>query len=403
MKILVINTGSSSLKFQLICMKSKKALIKGNCERIGMRNSFISYSFLNKEKRKREIHLNNHTEAMRYVKEILLDKKENIIKDISEIFAVGHRVAQGGSIFKNSVLINKEVLEKIESLIPLAPLHNESHVQGINACTETLGEKTPQVAVFDTTFHLTIPRKAYMYAIPYEYYKKYKIRRHGFHGSSYKYITRRYFELSKKNPEDSKFIACHLGNGASIAAVQNGKVIDTSMGFTPLDGFMMGTRSGSLDPAIVTFLQEKENLSPEKIDYILNNESGLLGISGVSSDNRDIAKSAENGNDRAVLAHEMLEYQILKYIGSYIAAMNGCDALVFTAGLGENQALHRERICENLTFFGIRINKGLNNAMTLGREGKVSNSHSKVDIYVIPTNEELIIAEEVLEVLNFTF
>jgi acetate kinase len=363
-----------------------------------MPKSFITYN-LRGNKKKKEVHMSNHTEAIEHVKEILLDKKDGILSNINEISAVGHRVAQGGSIFNKSELISDSVIQGIKSLIPLAPLHNESHIQGIEACIKILGKKTPQVAVFDTTFHLTMPKKAYMYAVPYEYYEKYKIRRYGFHGSSHKYVSERYAELTGKNLENIKLVTCHLGNGSSITAIENGKVLDTSMGLTPLDGFMMGTRSGSLDPAIVTYLQQKENLSAQEMNYILNNNSGLLGISGVSSDNRDILKAAKNGNERAVLAHQMLEYQILKYIGAYIAAMNGCDAIVFTAGLGENQAIHRERICENLTFFGTKISKRLNNSMVCGREGKVSSSRSKIDIYVIPTNEELIIAQETLNIL----
>lgn len=400
MKILVINAGSSSLKYQLIDMKDERVLAKGNCERIGMEKGIFGHKTEDGREKQIEVYMKDHTAAFMQVKEALLDQEVGVIKELSEVSAVGHRIVQGGAIFSKSVLVDEKVIEGIESLIPLAPLHNKAHVQGIRACREVFGEAVPEVVVFDTAFHSTMPPKAYMFAIPYEYYEKYKIRRYGFHGTSHRYVSKRCAELMGKPLEDIKMITCHLGNGSSITAIQDGKVIDTSMGLTPLDGFMMGTRSGTLDPSVVTFIAEEENLNPKQLSDLFNKKSGLLGISGVSSDDRDVTKAAKEGNPRAILAHEMLVYQIKKFIGGYAAAMDGCDAIVFTAGLGENQWHHRQKICEGLTYLGVKVSEDLNREMVRGKGGKISTPDSKVEVYVIPTNEELVIARDTKELVE---
>ncbi len=400
MKILVINAGSSSLKYQLIDMKDERVLAKGNCERIGMEKGIFGHKTEDGREKQIEVYMKDHTAAFMQVKEALLDQEVGVIKELSEVSAVGHRIVQGGAIFSKSVLVDEKVIEGIESLIPLAPLHNKAHVQGIRACREVFGEGVPEVVVFDTAFHSTMPQKAYMFAIPYEYYEKYKIRRYGFHGTSHRYVSKRCAELMGKPLEDIKMITCHLGNGSSITAIQDGKVIDTSMGLTPLDGFMMGTRSGTLDPSVVTFIAEEENLNPKQLSDLFNKKSGLLGISGVSSDDRDVTKAAKEGNPRAILAHEMLVYQIKKFIGGYAAAMDGCDAIVFTAGLGENQWHHRQKICEGLTYLGVKVSEELNREMVRGKGGKISTPDSKVEVYVIPTNEELVIARDTKELVE---
>ena len=394
MKILVINAGSSSLKYQLIDMENEKTLAKGNCERIGLEESFLTYKTSNGIKKTIHVDLPNHTKAFEQVEKALQHEEYGVIKSIEEISAVGHRIVQGGAKFLNSILVTNDVINGIEELIPLAPLHNHAHVQGIKACINTFGEEIPQVVVFDTAFHSTMPEKAYLYPIPYEYYEKYQIRRYGFHGTSHKYVSHRCAELLNKDIKDLKIITCHLGNGSSICAINKGKVIDTSMGLTPLDGFMMGTRSGSLDPSVVTFIEGEENLTPGEMNEILNKESGLLGISGVSSDDREVTAAAENGNSRAILAHEMLRYQVAKFIGGYVAALNGCDAIVFTAGLGENNAKHRASICAHLGYLGVKINEDVNNETIKGKENKISTPESKVSVLAIPTNEELMIARD---------
>lgn len=336
----------------------------------------------------------DHTQAFAAVKDALLDSEYGAIKDLSEISAVGHRVVQGGSYFDKSVLVTDEVIEKINEFSPLAPLHNPANIQGINACTEIFGKSVPQVAVFDTAFHQTMPEKAYMFAIPYKYYEKYGVRRYGFHGTSHRFVTDRMAELMGKKKEELNLITCHIGNGSSITAVKGGKVIDTTMGLTPLGGFMMGTRSGSLDPSVITFIAEKENVSADEMLKILNKESGLLGISGVSSDDRDICAAEESGNQRAHLAHEMLYYQIAKVIGSYFVALGGCDGIVFTAGLGENQPQLRERVCEYIECLGVKIDKEFNASAWHGVEGTLSTPDSKIRVELIATNEELVIARD---------
>jgi acetate kinase len=400
MNILVINAGSSSLKYQLINMQNETILAKGNCERIGLEDSIFSYKTHVGQKIKQECQLKTHTEAFMKLKDALIDEKMGVIKTLDEVDAVGHRVVQGGALFKSATLMDNNVLTGIESLIPLAPLHNKAHIQGIKACLSVFGETVPQVAVLDTAFHSTMPEKAYMFPIPYEYYEKYSLRRYGFHGTSHRYVSARCAELMCKQIEDLKIITCHMGNGSSLAAIKNGKVLDTTMGLTPLGGFMMGTRSGSLDPSVITFLQQHENLSPAQMDEILNKKSGMLGISGVSSDDRDVTQAAEQGNKRAILAHEILVYQITKYIGAYTAAMNGCDAIVFTAGLGENQPSHRANICSSLEYLGAKIDETANYDMIRGKEGHISTPSSKIQIFVIPTNEELMIARDTQALLK---
>lgn len=403
MKILVINAGSSSLKYQLIDMDTEAMIAKGNCERIGIEGGTFSHKTADGRKKDMQVNMANHTDAFKLVTAALVDKEVGVIRDLSEVAAIGHRVAQGGAIFKKSLFINEEVIEGVRSLIPLAPLHNGPELQGILACREVFGLDVPECVVFDTSFHSTMPAKAYMYAVPYEYYEKYNIRRYGFHGTSHRYVSNHCAHLMHQPLEDINMITCHIGNGSSIAAIKGGQVIDTSMGLTPLDGFMMGTRSGSLDPSIVTFIMEKEKLTPSQMDDVLNKKSGLMGISGFSDD-RDVTKAEINGDPKAILAHDMLYYQIIKQIGAYAAAMNGVDAIVFTAGLGENQAHMRYSICRGLKYLGLRVDAEQNDKMVGGAEGKISAFDSSVAVYVIPTNEELVIArdtKEIVEKLNY--
>ena len=398
MKVLVINAGSSSLKYQLFDMDDESVLCKGNCERIGVGNSFIGYKNNRGEQKKVEVEMNDHTQAFMQVKAMLTDPEVGVISDLSEVEAVGHRVVQGGSIFHQSTIIDDKVLEDIDSLSPLAPLHNPGAVQGVKAAQSVFGKETPMVAVFDTSFHSTMPEKAYMYAVPYKYYEKYSIRRYGFHGTSHRYVSGVLAELLGKDIKDTKLITCHIGNGSSITAIDGGKVIDTSMGLTPLDGFMMGTRSGSLDPSVVTYIMEKEHLSATDMDRILNKESGLYGISGVSSDDRDISKAEEEGNEHAHLAHEMLYYQIAKTVGSYYVALGGCDGIAFTAGLGEHQAGLRATVLEYLSALGVKLDKEAND--NIDGMGIITTEDSAIPCYVIPTNEELVIARDTKDLVG---
>lgn len=400
MKILVINAGSSSLKYQLIDMEDEQVLAKGNCERIGMEDGIFTHKTSTGKQHWLEVDMKDHTAAFMQVKDALINPEHGVISDLNEVSAIGHRIVQGGSLFSESVLVDEKVIEGIESLIPLAPLHNKAHVQGIRACVDVFGKDVPEVVVFDTAFHSTMPQKAYMFNVPYEYYEKYAVRRYGFHGTSHRYVSHRCAELMGKDIKDTKIVTCHLGNGSSITAVDGGKVIDTSMGLTPLDGFMMGTRTGTLDPSVVTFIMEKEGLTPSEMDNIMNKKSGLLGISGVSSDDRDVTAAAESGNKRAQLAHDILEYQIAKFVGGYMVALMGCDSIVFTAGLGENQFRHRQKIGEYLKHLGVEIDPVLNEQMVLGKEGKISTPNSKIEVYVIPTNEELVIARDTKEIVE---
>ncbi len=393
MKILVINAGSSSLKYQLIDMDNEKVIAKGNCERIGI-DGIFGYKTADGKKIEKTVDMPDHRAAFMQVKDALTDKENGVVASLSEVSAIGHRIVQGGAIFSESCIVNEDVIKGIESLIPLAPLHNKGHVQAIRACIEVFGEEVPEVVVFDTAFHSTMPEKAFIYPIPYEYYEKYQIRRYGFHGTSHRYVSAKCAELMGKDIKDLKIITCHIGNGSSITAIDGGKVIDTSMGLTPLDGFMMGTRTGTLDPSVVTFIAEKEHMTPHEMDTLLNKKSGLLGVSGVSSDDRDVTKAAQEGNKRAQLAHEILQYEIAKFVGGYYVALGGCNAMVFTAGLGENQYHHREVICDYLKCLGVKLDAEKNKEMILGKCGKISAEDSAVEVYVIPTNEELVIARD---------
>ncbi len=394
MKILVINAGSSSLKYQLIDMDTEEMLCKGNCERIGMPSGLFTHKTADGRELHKNVNMLDHTAAFTQVKNALVDGEYGVVKQLSEVTAVGHRIVQGGALFSESVLVDDKVIEGIESLIPLAPLHNKAHVQGIRACREVFGPEVPEVVVFDTAFHSTMPPKAYMFNVPYEFYEKYAVRRYGFHGTSHRYVSARCAQLMGKDIKDLKMITCHLGNGSSITAVDGGKCVDTSMGLTPLDGFMMGTRTGALDPSVVTFIMEKERLTPQEMDQLLNKKSGMQGISGVSSDDRDVTAAAEEGNPRARLALDILEYQISKFIGGYMATLGGCDALVFTAGIGENQPQHRAAVGRYFSFMGMKIDEKLNQEMIHGKEGKISTPDSSIEVFVIPTNEELVIARD---------
>jgi len=393
MKILVINAGSSSLKFQLIDMNGEVVIAKGTCGRVGAEMGEFDIK-TEKGKFEKEVAMPDHTAAFQVVKEALISGETKVIDSLDEISAIGHRVVQGGSIFKESTLVTDAVIEGIKSLCDLAPLHNPAHIQGINACMDVFGKDVPEVVVFDNAFHSTMPEEAYMFGIPYEYYEKYKIRRYGFHGTSHRYVSAECAKIMGKDIKDLKIITCHLGNGSSITAVKGGKVIDTSMGLTPLDGFIMGTRSGNLDPSVVTFLQEKEGWTPAETSNILNKKSGVFGISGKYSDDRDILKAAAEGDERAELAKKMLWYQIRKYIGQYIAAMQGVDAIVFTGGIGENSQPLRQNICESFGYIGVTFNAEENTKAIKGKGGELSGPDSKVKVYVIPTNEELMIARD---------
>ena len=397
MKVLVINAGSSSLKFQLIDMNGEVVIAKGTCGRVGSEMGEFDIK-TEKGKFEQEVAMPDHTAAFQVVKEALTGGETKVIESLDEISAIGHRVVQGGSLFKESTLVTDEVIEGIKSLCDLAPLHNPAHIQGINACIDVFGKDVPEVVVFDNAFHSTMPEEAYMFGIPYEYYEKYKIRRYGFHGTSHRFVSAECAKIMGKDIKDLKIITCHLGNGSSITAVKGGKVIDTSMGLTPLDGFIMGTRSGNLDPSVVTFLQEKEGWTPAQTNTILNKKSGVFGISGGLSDDRDILKAADEGNERAELAKKMLWYQIRKYIGQYIAAMQGVDAIVFTGGIGENSQPLRQNICESFGYIGVTFNAEENAKAIKGKGGELSGPDSKVKVYVIPTNEELMIARDTKEI-----
>lgn len=396
MKILVINCGSSSLKYQLIDMETEKALAKGLVERIGIEGSILTHK-AGEKKFVVETPMKDHQVAVELVLKALVNEDHGVINDVSEISAVGHRIVHGGDKYAKSVLVTDEVVENIEECIKLAPLHNPAHIIGINAC-RTLMPNTPMVVVFDTAFHQTMPEKAYMYALPYEMYTKHSVRRYGAHGTSHKFVSLTAAEMMGKDMKELKIVTCHLGNGASCSAVANGECVDTSMGLTPLEGLVMGTRCGDMDPAIVTYLMKAEGLSIEEMDTLMNKKSGVLGVSGVSSDFRDIEDAAKKGNHRAQLALDVFHYRVKKYIGSYIAAMGGIDCLVFTAGLGENSISSREEICKGLECFGIELDAEKNNVR--GKAVEVSTEGSKVKIFVIPTNEELMIARDTMEIVG---
>ncbi len=392
MKILVLNCGSSSIKYKLYNMDDESVLAQGGVERIGIDNAFIQVKLPDGTKKKIMRDLPTHKEGVQLVFECLTDPEIGAIKHLDEIDAVGHRIVQGGDIFNKSCIVTPEVEKGIESLIDLAPVHNKGHLAGIRAVDHLL-PTTPQVTVFDNAFHSTMPDYAYLYAVPYEIYTKYHVRRYGFHGTSHRYVSHRVAELEGKDIKDLKIITCHIGNGASVAAIKDGKVVDTSMGLTPLAGVMMGSRSGDIDPSAVTYIMEKLNLKPQEMADYLNKKSGVLGISGVSSDMRDVEQAAKDGNKMAQLALTMYNYRIKKYIGSYAAVLNGVDVIVFTAGVGENQASMREGATDGLDYLGVKLDKELN-AKVRGTETKISAPDSKVDVWVVPTDEEIVIARD---------
>lgn len=398
MKILVINAGSSSLKYQLINMQNEEVIAKGNCERIGAGGKII-HKVPGRSDYEENCSFPTHTEAFVKLTQMLTDEHYGVIADMNEISAVGHRIVQGAEKFSASVLVTEEVIRTIEEISDLAPLHNPAHVQAIRACQAVLDASVPQVVVFDTAFHQTMPEKAYMFAIPYEYYEKYHIRRYGFHGTSHRYVSQRCAKLMGRNIKDMKIITCHLGNGSSITAVDGGRSVDTSMGFTPLGGIIMGTRSGSLDPSVVTYIAEKEHMDGKQLSELLNKKSGYLGVSGFTSDDRDIRKAAVEGNKRAILASDIQRYQVKKYIGAYMAAMGGLDALVFTGGIGENSLTMREEVCADMECFGIKIDQELNISFN-SKEKDISTEDAKVRTWIIPTNEELMIARDTMNIVN---
>ncbi|MBQ8151594.1 MAG: acetate kinase [Firmicutes bacterium] len=397
MKVLVINCGSSSLKYQILDMTNESLLCKGLVERIGIEGAVINHEKIGDEKVVKETPMKDHKDAISNVIEALLDPEHGVISSMDEIGAVGHRVAHGGEKYAQSVLIDDKVLENIEECIELAPLHNPANLLGITACQELM-PGTPMVAVFDTAFHQTMPPESFIYAIPYEYYEKYGVRRYGFHGTSHKYVAERTADMLGRNIDDLKIITCHLGNGASVSAIKNGKSVSTSMGFTPLEGLVMGTRSGDIDPAIIDFIADKEGLSIQEVNSILNKKSGVLGISGISSDFRDIIEASEEGNERAMLALKVFAHRVRFYIGAYIAMMNGVDAIVFTAGIGENSIPVRDIICEDLDNLGIKLDVVKNKIR--GQEVVISRDDSKVSILLIPTNEELMIARDTFNIVT---
>ena len=396
MKILVLNCGSSSLKYQLIDMETEEVMAKGYLEKIGLDDSFLTHN-VNGEKHKIEKKISNHEEGIKLVIEQLLDKDYGVIKDLSEIDGVGHRVVHGGEKFSGSVIITDEVEEAIKECIPLAPLHNPAGITGIEACKKAI-PGVPMVGVFDTAFHQTLPEKAYMYAIPYEYYEKYGIRKYGFHGTSHRFVSQRVAEIIGKPIEDLKIIACHLGQGASLCAIKNGKSVETTMGLTPLAGVPMGSRSGDIDPSIVTFLMKNENLTCDEMDNILNKKSGKLGLSGISIDDRDIEAAAKEGNKRAELAIENFTYQVAGYIGKLACQMGGIDVITFAGGVGENGIEAREQILSYLEFLGVKLDKERNNCR--GKEVEISTDDSKIKVYVVPTNEELMIARDTRDLIS---
>lgn len=397
MKVLVINCGSSSLKYQVLDMTNEELICKGLVERIGMEGSVISHTKSGMDKFVLEAPMKDHKDAIGHVIDALKDEEHGVVKDMSEIGAVGHRVVHAGEKFAHSVLITDDVIKALEECVELAPLHNPPNLLGIAACQELMPD-TPMVGVFDTAFHQTMPPQSYIYAIPYEYYEKYGIRRYGFHGTSHQYVSERAAEMLNVNIEDLKIITCHLGNGASVSAIKRGKCIDTSMGLTPLEGLVMGTRSGDIDPAIVTYIREKENLEQGVANEILNKKSGMLGISGVSSDFRDIEAAAEEGNERAMLALKVFAQRVKFYIGGYIAEMNGVDAIVFTAGVGENDMGMRDIICNEMGNLGIKLDLVKNKVR--GKEMVISAEDSKVKVLLIPTNEELMIARDTYNIVT---
>ncbi len=397
MNILVLNCGSSSIKYKLYNMDDESVLAQGGVERIGLDNAFLKLTLPNGEKKILMHDMPDHKEGVNFVFQTLLSEEYGAIKSLDEIDAVGHRIVQGGDLFEKSCLVNEGVEAGIESLCDLAPVHNAGHLKGIRA-VDHLMPNVPQVTVFDNAFHSTMPAHAYLYAVPYELYEKYHVRRYGFHGTSHRYVSHRVAELMGKDIKDLKIITCHIGNGASVAAIKDGKVIDTSMGLTPLAGVMMGSRSGDIDPSAVTYIMDKLHLQPQEMADFLNKKSGVLGITGISSDMRDIEEAAKNGNERAQLALRMYNYRIKKYIGSYAAAMGGVDVIVWTAGVGENQISTRMEACSGLEFLGVKMDAEANNCR--GEEKLISAPDSKVQVWVVPTDEEIVIARDTMELVQ---
>ena len=397
MKILVINCGSSSLKYQFIDMETEEVISKGLCERIGINGSLLTHKAVGKDDFVLEQEMPNHTVAVKLVMDALTDKDHGVISDVSEIAAIGHRVLHAGTVYSDPVIVTEDVKKVIRDCFDLGPLHNPANLMGIEACEEAM-PGTPNVAVFDTGFGMVMPPKAHMYAIPYEYYEKYSIRRYGFHGTSHKYVSGETIRFGELPEGHRKVIVCHLGNGSSISASIDGKCVDTSMGLTPLEGLIMGTRSGDIDPAVIQFIANHENKSVDEILNLLNKKSGVLGLSGVSSDFRDLDKAEAEGNERAKLANDAFKYRVIKYIGAYVAAMNGVDAIAFTAGVGENSSSTRKAICENLEYLGIKIDDAANKER--GKNMLISTPDSKVKVFVIPTNEELAIAKDTLALVK---
>ena len=398
MIILVVNAGSSSLKYQLIDMKDESVIAKGNCDRIGI-DGHISHKTFDGRTLNEDSDFPTHTEAFMKLVDVLTKGDASVIKSMDEISAVGHRIVQGAEIFDKPVLVTDEVIQQIDDLKELAPVHNHAHALALWACKKVMPANVPQVVVFDTAFHQTMPEKAYMFGLPYEDYENYSVRKYGFHGTSHRFVSNALAQALGKDIKDLKIVSCHLGNGSSITAVQGGKSIDTSMGFTPLDGLLMGTRTGCVDPSAVTFVAEKHHFTPSQMSEYMNKKSGFLGVSGISSDNRDITAAAEKGDKRALLAKDILVYEIKKYIGSYAAAMNGLDAVLFTGGIGENSDDVRAEVCRNMDFFGIKLDEEANNGCR-GQLKRISAPDSRVEVWIVPTNEELLIARDTLSLIS---
>ncbi len=398
MKVLVVNAGSSSLKYQLLDMTDESVIAKGNCDRIGI-GGHVSAKTGDGRKYEADCNFPTHTEAFEKLVEILTTGETKVIDSMDEISAVGHRIVQGAEVFSEACLVTDEVIDKIDGLAELAPVHNHAHALALRACKKVMPATTPQVVVFDTAFHQTMPPKAYMFGLPYEDYEQLHVRKYGFHGTSHRFVSAALAQAMGKDIKDLKIVSCHLGNGSSITAVDGGKSVDTTMGFTPLDGVIMGTRSGSVDPSAVDFVAEKHGFTPAQMSDYLNKKSGFLGISGISSDNRDIIAGANEGNKRCELVNDMLTYEIKKYIGSFAAAMNGLDAVLFTGGIGENESLVRSMACSDMEFFGIKLDEELNKSIR-GKLCKISSADSKVEVWVVPTNEELLIARDTLALIN---
>ncbi len=397
--VLVVNAGSSSLKYQLLNMDGETVIAKGNCDRIGVDGHLSHKVPATGYVLEQDCPFPTHTEAFEKLVEVLTTGEAKVIDSMSEISAVGHRIVQGAEIFDRACMVTEDVINQIDALSELAPVHNHPHALALRACTKVLPAGTPQVVVFDTAFHQTMPPKAYMFGLPYDDYKNYHVRKYGFHGTSHRFVSAALAEAMGRDIKDLKIVSCHLGNGSSITAVDGGKSVDTSMGFTPLDGILMGTRCGSVDPSAVTYVMDKHGFTPREMSDYMNKKSGFLGVSGIGSDNRDIQNAVLDGDEKAILTSDMLQYQIKKYIGAYAAAMNGIDAVIFTGGIGENSWEVREAVCENMEYFGIKIDNELNHK-TRGKLTKLSVEGSKVEVWVVPTNEELLIARDTLKLIG---